>query len=180
MGLFNMVEDGGILPDVVSKRPLEKRPQWTMDIMILSNLNEIAKFIDNAAIDSKSGNLNALIKWKAGLAQFYVNIRSFLQTKIVHTDKGDVKLTEYYDLAFTKLNEIIDPISRELPSSKELLTITFELLDWLTNELYINRNDIFMRFVEIMNPREKAIRYNLGGLPDDELNKIVDDKLGAD
>lgn len=175
-----MVDDGGIIPDVAPKRPVDKRPQWTMDIMILSNLNEIGKFIDNSAIQARSGDLNALIRWKAGLSQFYVNVRSFLATKIIKTDKGDVPLTAYYDTAFTKLNELVDPINRELPATKELVGVTFELLDWLTNELYMNRNDMFMRFIEIMNPREKAIRYNLGGLPDSELDKIVDDKLGGD
>jgi hypothetical protein len=145
----------------------EKRPTWTMDVMILSNLNEIAKYIDDAAVRAETGDINALLNWKAGLKEFYRNLRSFL---VPQADALAVT-------AFVELDKTIDVVSRLLPNSEQELRRTFQLLDYQTTLMYQCRNDLFMRFIEMMSPTEKSTRYNLQALPPAELQKKVDEKL---
>ena len=148
-------------------RTIERRPTWTMDVMILSNLNEIAKFVDENATKAESGDFNAMIEWKAGLRQFYRNMQSFL------TEQG-MKLC---DDAFAYLDTSIDSINRVLPGTSDDLAQSFKYLDFLNRLLYTARNDLFMKVVTIMSGTEKSVRYNLAALPGAQLDAKVEETL---
>jgi len=145
----------------------EKKPTWTMDVMILSNLNEIAKYIDDAAVKSETGDVNMLLPWKAGLKEFYRNIKSFLVPEV---DNLAIQ-------CFAELDKNLDPIARSMPNNEQELRRTFQLLDFQTTMMYHSRNDLFMRFIEMMSPIERSTRYNLQALPPAQLQKKVDEKM---
>ena len=152
---------------VEKKETSEKKPTWTMDVMILSNLNEIAKYVDESAVKAEGGDINAIIAWRAGLREFYRNLKSFLVPVIDKT---------IWD-AFNELDKLINPVTRQLPTSQEGITKVYLYLDILTTMLYQARNDLFMRFIELISPLKKAYRYALGSLPKEEQEKIIAEKL---
>jgi hypothetical protein len=134
----------------------EKKPTWTMDVMILSNLNEISKSIDEAAMQVETGNLNEVVTWKAGLKQFYRNIRSFFASDI---DQIAVN-------TFNVLDSMINVAQRSLPSSEADMNKVIMLLANLNEMFYHARNELFMRLVEVWSPTRKAYDYAFSALPD--------------
>lgn len=141
----------------------EKRPIWTMDVMIMSNLNELSRFIDDNAVKAEAGDLNAFIEWKAGLKQMYRNLKSMLIEQV----NGII------EEAFNELDKLIDPATRQISSSQKDVNQIYHLLSLATEMVYQARNDLFVRMIEIMTPKEKGLRYALSSLPDEEVEKIV-------
>jgi len=144
--------------EVTWKPEQEKKPTWTMDVMILSNLNEISKIIDEAAMQVETGNLNEIVTWKAGLKQFYRNIKSFFAKDI-----DDIAFN-----TFKVLDEQISISRRSLPSSEAELNKVIMLLSNLNEMFYHARNELFMRLIEIWSPTRKAYDYAFSALPDEQ------------
>lgn len=147
----------------------EKRPIWTMDVMIMSNLNEISRFIDENAIKAEAGDLNSFIEWKAGLKQMYRNLKSMLVEKV----NGVIEET------LNELDSLIDPTTRQISSNQTNIEKIYHLLNLATEMIYQARNELFLKMIEIMSPKEKGLRYALSSLPDEEVEKIVRREKGG-
>lgn len=150
------------------RREREKRPAWSMDVMILANLNDISKYIDEAAVRVYKGDLNGMVEWKAGLHQFYNNIKNYF----------DEKLTELTEDGFDYLDRMISPVARELPKDRSEMKKIIKVMENMNQMFYHARNELFMKFVEIMSPTEKATRYAFSALPDDELEEKIREREG--
>jgi hypothetical protein len=157
-----------ILEPKAEPRPrpeMEKRPTWTMDVMILSNLNEISKAIDEAAMQVETGNLNSMIIWKAGLRQFYRNIKSFCDPSIDSISTN----------SFNQLDVLINMAQQTLPSNEKDINLTINLLANMNEMLYHLRNELFMRLVDIISPTRKAYGYAFDALPDKDKEQRIQD-----
>ena len=133
----------------------EMKPTWTMDIMILSSLSEIGKYIDDNAMKVKAGNLEFLSDWRAALDQFYTNIKSFL-TEDIRTVTNDT---------FSRI-EVDFPIGgRTIPIEMGIVKSIIQKLQILNEMFYQARNELFMRFIEIISPTRKATEYAYSALP---------------
>lgn len=148
----------------------EKRPSWTMDVMILANLSEIGKYIDDSAMKVKAGNLEFLSEWRAALDQFYTNIRSFLNE--------DVK--NVANETFFHIENNFPLGSKAIPEKVDVVRAIIQKLQILNEMFYQARNEIFMRFIEIMTPREKATNYAYSALPKAVRDQRIDDAIKKD
>lgn len=151
------------------RREPEKRPTWTMDVMILANMNEISKLIDDAAIRVDNGDVAAMLTWKATLKQFYRNIKSFFSTEDQETSENSFKV----------LDKMLSPTTRELPGGQRDLQLAYDILANLNELFYHSRNDLFMKFIEVMRPREKAASYIFSALPDAEKDRRVEEAVNG-
>lgn len=153
------------------ERVEQKKPKFSMDLMIFGNINEINKMIDQSAFDVESGNLNSLFEWKAGLKCLSMNIESFIEND---------SMLKTIEKTFNILDTLIDPYTQTLPSELTNLKKTILLLRNLNSILYEARNNYFMKIIKIMSTTEKIWRYALGSLPQDKLDDIVENKLGGE
>lgn len=159
-----MVEQQAVEPQT----PIELKSAFTMDIMILQELDIIGKFIDNSAVKADAGNINSLQEWKSGLRQFYRNIKSFLT----------IQIQELCEKGFEEFDHLLDPIAGVMPTSKTDIQKTYKLAGFLTELLFNARNELFMRFIEIVNPRRKAAEYAFSALSESEKEEAIRKTLG--
>jgi len=145
------------------RREIERKPTWTMDVMILSNLNQISQAIDQAAVEVETGNMNALLTWKADLLQFYTNIRSFFTPQI----------DEVARQSFENLDTKINIANRTMPTNQKDLNDTIGILRNLNMMFYHARNELFMKFIDIISPTRKALEYTYGALSKEEVERRV-------
>jgi hypothetical protein len=136
---------------MAEKKKVEVRPAWSMDVMILSNINEISKAVSQSAIEVERGNLNEIFTFRATLKELYDNIGSLFDDDGVildFFDKIDEKLSKYgFNL-------------EEMPYS-DFMQIK-ESLNLVKKVLFNARNDLFMKFVVMRTEDDKMQRYSLG------------------
>lgn len=144
-------------------RKTEKRPAWTMDVMILDGLNEISKSIDDAAMSVDAGDMSRMIDWRAGLKQFYRNIKSFFSEDLI-------SITEN---SFVEVDRLLNMTDRSMPASEEGIKKAYMLLSNMNEMFYHARNDVFMKFIEIVDQRTKTTNYSFGALPQEERDKMM-------
>lgn len=147
----------------VKQKEIQTRTAFTMDMLILEELDILGKFIDNSAVKAEAGNINSLQEWKSGLKQFYRNIKSFLIPKI----------QDMCEDAFDQLDELLDPLANKIPNTTIEVQKTYKLVGFLTELLFNARNELFMRFVEIINPHTKAEEYSFSAMPTTQKDIIV-------
>ena len=129
----------------------EIKPVWSMDVMILSNINEISKTVSESAIQVETGNLNALFLLRASLIELYDNLKSWLDDGNMIEDnfkKITTRLEKYgYNVEKMPYNEFIQ-IKMSLYLIKKLL--------------YRARNDLFMKFVVVRTEDDRMKQYSFG------------------
>jgi len=137
----------------MEKKKKEIRPVWSMDVMILSNINEISKAVSESAIQVETGNLNSIFVLRATLIELYDNMKSWLDdgdTIQKSFNKIDKKLMKSgFNLEEMNHNEF-DQIKNSLNLIKRLL---FEA-----------RNNLFMKFIVVRTEKERAEEYAFGRL----------------
>lgn len=141
------------------------RPTWTMDVMILANLSEIGKYIDDNAMKVKAGNLEFISDWRAALDQFYTNIKSFLNQDIVNVTNE----------TFSRIEQDFPVGGRTIPNKMETIKGIIQKLQILNEMFYQARNELFMKFIEIISPTRKATEYAYSALPTKDREKKVEE-----
>lgn len=122
-----------------------------MDVMILSNINEISKAVSESAIAVETGNLNAIFTLRATLIELYDNMKSWLDDGQT-IEKGFEKIDEKLMTSGFNLEEM---------DYKEFNKVRMSL-NHIKKLLFQARNDLFMKFVVIRTEEEKAEEYALG------------------
>ena len=133
------------------------KPLWSMDVMILSNINEISKAASETGILVESGDYTKIFELRAILKELYYNLESFID------EEGRKTIEEIFE----KVDEKLDFENKGLnvANYEELIKVV-EALNLIRRLLFKIRNEMFMRFVTVLSPKEKAILYSFGRLPE--------------
>lgn len=138
------------------------KPLWSMDVMILSNINDISKAASETGILVESGDYTKIFELRAILKELYYNLESFI-------DKDGKETIEEI---FKKVDEKLDFENKNINVANydELLKVV-NALNLVRRLLFQIRNEMFMRFVTVLSAKEKAMIYSFGRLPDKEEEK---------
>lgn len=139
-----------------------KKPAWSFDLGIISNVVDMMKRVDEDAYALFSGNGNKLISLESGLKIAYMALGGSLESEGNLLDPLAMKDIESYFVELKKLESVLAASSQDGKIMPDDFMKLKSILEMIMLILHNEVNRLFVRFVTIYSEEKKMSRYSTG------------------
>lgn len=136
-----------------------RKPTWSLDVKLISHLSDLLDQASDYAIDLENGQGGSYRNLKSLLFEVYLRLGGDIEHKGNMLDPESQKQLES---AFKELEDIeANQQGKDKIEYKDFVLIK-GILRVIRGLLYVEQNRLFIKFITIYSPEEKADRYSHG------------------
>lgn len=144
------------MPD---KATASKKPSWSLDVKLISHLSDLLDQASDCAIQLENGDGGSYRMLKSFLYEVYLRLGGEFDHK---GNMLEPETKKQLKQAFEQLEKIEESQAGKSKMEIKDFNIIKGILRAIRGLLYVEQNRLFIKFVTIYTPAEKADRYSHG------------------
>lgn len=144
---------------MAEKATSSKKPTWSLDVKLISHLSDLLDMASDYAIQLENGDGGSYRMLKSYLFEVYLRLGGDIEHK---GNMLEPETKDQLDKAFKELDDIEARQEGKANMDIKDFILIKGILRIIRGLLYVEQNRLFIKFITIYTPAEKADRYSHG------------------